>query len=343
DWREEAKLVAPNGELEDAFGCSVAIDGDVIVVGARYRRNQGQKTGSVFVYRFDGRDWQLEAELLASDRVGAEEFGCSVRLQHEILLVGAYNDHQLGARAGAAYVFRYDGTDWLEESKLIASDGKAKALFGWNVALAGDTAVIGAYHEGVLDFGSAYVFRGISDCNSNGILDLCDVGRGSSPDRNSNDLPDECEPFPTALSQNTSGEPDDIFLGPPDDVWLSIGSDLVEYDLGDLLVVDGEGPDLSVYEFETGQAEFELIDVQLSEDGEHFVSVGEPSQPVVRLPGDGARGVNKYIRSYDLAGTGLTEARYARVVGLGDGYGDDGPGFELDAIGVVNTAGPDGE
>ncbi|MHC4090326.1 MAG: protein kinase domain-containing protein, partial [Planctomycetota bacterium] len=38
DWREEAKLVAPNGELEDAFGCSVAIDGDVIVVGARYRR-----------------------------------------------------------------------------------------------------------------------------------------------------------------------------------------------------------------------------------------------------------------------------------------------------------------
>ena len=70
----------------------------------------------------------------------------------------------------------------------------------------------------------------------------------------------------------------------------------------------------------------------------------EGASPVprrVRLPGDGVHGraTTRYVRSYDLAGSGLSRVRYVRLVGLGDGYRHDGIGFELDAIGAIHLTG----
>ena len=63
--------------------------------------------------------------------------------------------------SGSAYVFRYDGSDWVEEAKLTASDGAAYDYFGDSVAVSGDTAVVGAYgdDDNGSDSGSAYVFQ----------------------------------------------------------------------------------------------------------------------------------------------------------------------------------------
>jgi hypothetical protein len=264
-------------------------------------------------------------------------------LQGDILLVGAVTDGELGYFAGAAYVYHYDGTTWVEQAKLLASDGKPNDCFGSAIAFAGDTAVVGAYgslsvNAGGVNMGAAYVYRGLSDCNSNGVLDLCEVAGGVGRDRNDNGLPDDCEPFPLRLSRNTSGQDEDLVLGPPDDQWHELaGGSVVEYDWGDARVIDGDGPDFNVYEFQTGKVEFELIRVQVSRDGTSYEDVRAVSRPDLRIDGDGERGGSgAFIRSYDLSGTGLSNIRYVKITALDDGYRNDGIGFELDAIGAIH-------
>ena len=74
---------------------------------------------------------------------------------------GPTRDDDNGVDSGSAYVFRYDGSDWVEEAKLTASDGAADDYFGGSVAISGDTAVVGAVcdDDNGRNSGSAYVFR----------------------------------------------------------------------------------------------------------------------------------------------------------------------------------------
>ena len=106
---------------------------------------------------------------------------------------------------GSAYVYQFDGTNWVEEAKLAASDAAAEHLFGKSVSISGDVAVIGApgNDDAGTNSGSTYVFGGLSDCNDNGELDLCDIADGTSTDTNRNGIPDECE-CPWDLNGNGS-------------------------------------------------------------------------------------------------------------------------------------------
>jgi hypothetical protein len=153
DWVEEAKLTASDAAIYDGFGERVAVSGDTAVVGASGDDDNGLSSGSAYVFRYNGTTWVEEAKLTASDGATNHSFGISAAVSGDTAVVGAYGD----AFTGPAYVFRYDGSDWVEEAKLTASDGAAGDLFGSSVAVSGDTAVVGAHHDD--HFGSAYVFR----------------------------------------------------------------------------------------------------------------------------------------------------------------------------------------
>jgi hypothetical protein len=73
-------------------------------------------------------------------------------------VIGAPRSDDNGPFSGSAYVFRFDGASWVEEAKLLASDGAAFDGFGSSIALSGETAVIGAPADDDQS-GSAYVFR----------------------------------------------------------------------------------------------------------------------------------------------------------------------------------------
>ncbi len=274
EWIEEAKLLAFDANQQDRFGNSVAISGDVAVIGAYNEGNTGNPwggTGAAYVYRFDqqtgqwngegklispdplpgqldqfGRSvsirddaqvmvigteplsfappvpvgsayvfrfdpdacrgpecspWIDEAKLVASDGDGGDRFGYAVSISGDVVVIGAWGVFEdncpfpLICNAGAAYVFRFDETHWNEEAKITSTDIQDGDLLGWSVSLNGDTAVIGAFRDGDagLDSGSAYIFGGLSDCNDNGVLDLCDIADGTSKDANGNGIPDECE------------------------------------------------------------------------------------------------------------------------------------------------------
>ncbi len=97
---------------------------------------------------------------LASDVAAYDDFGYSVAVSGDTAIIGSRYDDDLGGNSGSAYVFTRSGTTWNQQAKLTASDGAALDCFGSSVALAGDTAVIGAPGPGELmtGSGSAYVF-----------------------------------------------------------------------------------------------------------------------------------------------------------------------------------------
>ena len=162
---EVVKVYAGGGGTNDELGNPVAISGDVVVVGAEHDDELGVNAGSASVYRFDGMQWVHEAKLLASDGGAGDGFGYSLAASGDRILVGAPSDRVGGAQfAGSAYLFRFDGSQWVEEAKLIEPFGAAMNFFGRSTALSDDVLVVGTAADDPQPpfywrYGSAHVFR----------------------------------------------------------------------------------------------------------------------------------------------------------------------------------------
>ena len=154
---ERAALQAPDGRTGDQFGSDVAISGDVLVIGAEFdNTTSGPKSGSVYTFRRNGFSWVFEDKLRPADSGTNKRFGNSVALDGDTLVVGSVDRFDTMPRAGSVYVFRFDGTDWIEEAKLRANDPMSYTFFGSSVDIDGDTLIVGTDQDGP---GSAYIFR----------------------------------------------------------------------------------------------------------------------------------------------------------------------------------------
>lgn len=160
-WIQQAKLIASDGEAGDHFGRSVAIEGDLAVVGAWQDDNdRGAAAGATYVYRLNGGSWQQRTKLIAVDGQQGDRFGSAVTLGGGRVLVGAANGGFFGE--GAAYVFSSSGSVWNQDAKLSAAVAGLSDGFGTTLAIDGTTAVIGApLHDNAsfIDAGAAYVFE----------------------------------------------------------------------------------------------------------------------------------------------------------------------------------------
>jgi hypothetical protein len=160
-WTYRQTLTAADAFSHDWLGDSVSIDGDVIVAGADLSNAGGNNAGSAYVFRFADDTWTEEKKLVASDAGDLHQFGSSVAVRGDEIIVGAKADDHAGARAGSAYVFRFDGNDWIEEKKLTASDPAGDDWFGWSVAIEDGVAVVGSRYDDDNggNSGSVYVYR----------------------------------------------------------------------------------------------------------------------------------------------------------------------------------------
>jgi hypothetical protein len=167
---QQAMLRASNGAIRDAFGRSVAVAGDTIVVGAEFnkvgtRASQGE--AYVFVQPRSGWANATEtAKLVASDGRSGDLFGEAVAISGDTIVVAA-PFHKVGthARQGEIYVFTRPAKGWSgtlrETARLITSDGAANDYVGGALAISGDTIVAGAYPHRVgsrAEQGKVYVF-----------------------------------------------------------------------------------------------------------------------------------------------------------------------------------------
>ncbi len=160
-WDRETKIeyTGEDHPIGDWFGQSVGIHKDVVVIGVPLDDDNGNNSGSAHVYRFNGTTWALDTVLLASDGAYGDFFGWWVDIDGDVIIVGADGDDSSGPTSGAAYVFRFNGTTWVEEEKLTASDASTRDVFGAGVAISGNVAIVGAYQAGPDEAGSAYIFR----------------------------------------------------------------------------------------------------------------------------------------------------------------------------------------
>lgn len=160
-WVEQQKLLASDGQANDAFGATVSIDGIWLAVGAWQEDQKGSNAGATYMYRLVGSSWVQAQKIVAPDGAGGDNFGRYVSVSGDCVLIGAWMEDQGGADAGAAYVFRYKGSEWVFEQKLVAFDAAPVDRYGWVTALQGDVAVVGAYEDDDLGnkSGSVYVYR----------------------------------------------------------------------------------------------------------------------------------------------------------------------------------------
>ena len=196
-WSQQAYLKASNPEANDQFGGNLAISGNTIAIGALNEDSNatgvnGDQTnnsmggsGAVYVFTRIGETWSQEAYLKASNTGANDNFGDSIAVDGDTIAVGArYEDsnatginnsdqgNNLAPNAGSAYVFTRTGGVWSQQAYLKASNTEEQDRFGTDLAIEGDTIVVGALAEdsnatGVngtqannlaSDSGAAYVF-----------------------------------------------------------------------------------------------------------------------------------------------------------------------------------------
>src|SRR6056300_239111 len=139
DGTQLAKITASDGAASTAFGGSITIGSDKIVVGA-YVDDVGANgnQGSVYIFDLDGT--QL-TKITASDGAASDFFGISVAVGGNKIVVGSYQDDDNGTASGSVYTYNLDGTN---EIKIIPSDGAAGDNFGQSVAVGENKIVVGA-------------------------------------------------------------------------------------------------------------------------------------------------------------------------------------------------------
>ncbi len=161
-FEQTAKLVKPEGNEENSFARTISLSGDRLLISGEYPYTQDCqilcppllfKEGFVYIFEFNGDDWLDVAMLTASDSQEMNAFGYSASLDGDHVIIGApgtmINDHYF---AGAAYIFNFNGNDWVESTKLIASDTATDEKFGYSVSLSGTRSLIGTKNEKVYTY-----------------------------------------------------------------------------------------------------------------------------------------------------------------------------------------------
>jgi hypothetical protein len=149
----QSKLTASDGSSEDGFGHDVAMFGNRIVIGSPFDDDNDLSSGSAYVFEFNTvrSVWEEKAKLTASDAGRGHQFGTSVAIFEDIIVVGGY---------GHAYIFEWNTlTDTWDETANLAANN-ANGYFGKSVAIDNDIVIVGAiWADGIAPTtGAAYVF-----------------------------------------------------------------------------------------------------------------------------------------------------------------------------------------
>ena len=167
------------------FGESLALSESHLIIGSSWKSNNGlSNAGVVYVYEFSGTQWLQAAYLTASTPGDNDNFGHSLGLHEDTLVIGARREFGGGVGvnpvhddtaqySGAVYVFKRLNGDWVEQAYVKPSNTNEQDQFGWSVSVAKDKFVVGAWRESsdalgvngnqinnaALQSGAAYVFK----------------------------------------------------------------------------------------------------------------------------------------------------------------------------------------
>lgn len=146
-WSLQDELALPSGPSV-GFGNSVALEDDLLVVGAPFESVSGAFwAGAAYVFVRSGGTWSEPTKLVAAVPQEYDRLGGAVALSGETALLGGSQAHGFNppqSGAGLAYVFVRHGAAWNQQAKLTGAGLAGGSAFGAAVALDGDTALVGA-------------------------------------------------------------------------------------------------------------------------------------------------------------------------------------------------------
>lgn len=319
NWGQVQVIWGLDTDAGDQFGADVAIDNDLIAVGAPYNDPSGAANGgTVYMFYHDSaapNEWS-QLDMLDGGYVYAgDHFGASVALDNGLLVVGAPDKEVAGSSSsGAAFVFTqiYYTDEWLEQAMLFPPAGTDDAKFGIDVAISGQFIVVGAYYQDVgsnVVQGAAYVFqRSRGGVDNWGLLQEINAINGAVSDR-----------FGTAVAISN----DRIVVGASQD-------DVAGYpDRGSAHVFAIQAQDWYIHTSLVADAsQHQTLDV----DGD-WMAVGLPYMTVGGRAYNGA--VNLYRRQ-------LASWQFVKQITLSDGAAYDEFGFSVALDGDLLAVGAPG-
>lgn len=145
-WQLDQQIVSPEPSAYDRFGETVLIQGDTLFISSpQSYTGDDDHNGRVYFYLRSGSVWVYQNAIDASDGGESDNFGRSIDLKNGNLVIGAPTARiGLIESCGKAYIFRYNGTNWIQQAILSASNREVSDNFGHRVVMAGHTAVIAA-------------------------------------------------------------------------------------------------------------------------------------------------------------------------------------------------------
>ncbi len=170
-WAQQAYLKPTNTGVGDAFGIGVDVSGNTIVIGSvgedssatgvnGAQNNEGAlNSGAAYVFVRNGTIWTQQAYLKASNAAANDQFGGSVSISGDTVVIGATAEDSAATgvngdqtdnselSSGAAYVFTRTGTTWSQQAYVKASNAQYSDYFGYSLAIRGDRLVVGANNE----------------------------------------------------------------------------------------------------------------------------------------------------------------------------------------------------
>ncbi len=154
------QLLATDGDTGDEYGTTVSIDGDYALVGAPFDDDNGDASGAAYIYYNDGTGWVEQIKLIPADVEPEARFGRAVSIDGDYAVIGTAPLDISGAKMGAVYIFVRDGSTWIQQAKLEATDGSFAIRFGTSVDLDGANLIIGSHQDRDQgsQAGAAYIF-----------------------------------------------------------------------------------------------------------------------------------------------------------------------------------------
>ncbi|NNE71988.1 MAG: cadherin-like domain-containing protein, partial [Rhodothermales bacterium] len=144
------------GTNSDEVGAALAIDGDLLAIGANKDNSAGALSGTVLLYRYDGAVWNLVQQLFAPSAQADDRFGSSVALRNGQVFVGATREN--ADRAGSVFVFAESSTDtWTLQQEIQQPNQGFRDGFGSSISLSGNQMAVG--NDGASFWQGAFVFE----------------------------------------------------------------------------------------------------------------------------------------------------------------------------------------
>lgn len=257
NWSQQA-YIRPAVDTQDAFGTAVALSGDTLVVGAPFEdsnakgpygnqaNNSASGAGAAFVFVRHGAGWSQQAYLKPSNTAAGDNFGTSVGVSGDLIVVGApledsnatgldgnQDDNSVSA-AGAVYLFARRGQSWNQLTYLKALTTDIDDQFGWSLAANGDTVIVSApledsnsagvngdpFNNNTSNAGAVLAYVIPVDSDGDAIPDSADncptVANSLQDDEDGDgvgDVCDACPGTPAGLSVNFAGRPNQDCTG----------------------------------------------------------------------------------------------------------------------------------